>query len=71
MGIQEFVVSFPGEDEEKVGGIITDYYVSDFHNTLFDGIARLYNQSKSKWLFIIWALRDALQQRLQSITSNI
>jgi len=59
------------EDEEKVSKIVTDYFVEDFENNLFDGIARPYNQSKSKWFFITWVLRDAPQQRLQPIVSSI
>ncbi|HAU1316072.1 TPA: hypothetical protein F8S42_16220, partial [Legionella pneumophila] len=56
---------------EKLITILNQYFDSDFENTLFDGIARPYNQSKSKWFFITWLLRDAPQQRLQPIISNL
>ncbi|MFN5988418.1 MAG: hypothetical protein ACK47Q_03130 [Dolichospermum sp.] len=38
---------------------------------LYDGIARLYPQSKAKWLFLGWIFRDAPIQRLQNILKNI
>ncbi|HAU1203950.1 hypothetical protein SCQ05_04270 [Legionella pneumophila serogroup 1] len=66
------IYSFINErNEEKLITILNQYFDSDFENTLFDGIARPYNQSKSKWFFITWLLRDAPQQRLQPIISNL
>jgi hypothetical protein len=58
-------------DENKVEKVVTEYFNKDFENCLFDGIARPYNQSKSKWFFMTWILRDAPQQRLQPIVSSI
>ena len=66
------ICSFVSEaDEEKFERIVAYYFDTDFENNLFDGIARPYNQSKSKWFFITWVLRDAPQQRLQPIVSSI
>lgn len=58
-------------DEEKLTKVVDSYFGTSFENTLFDGIARPYNDSKSKWFFITWLLRDAPQQRLQPIISSL
>lgn len=58
-------------DQEKLTEIVDSYFDAQFENTLFDGIARPYNDSKSKWFFITWLLRDAPQQRLQPIISSL
>lgn len=66
------IYSFVSEiDETKIERVVNDYFDIDFTSNLFDGIARPYNQSKSKWFFITWVLRDAPQQRLQPIVSSI
>ena len=59
------------DDEQKAGNVLSEYFREDFDNSLFDGIARPYNQNKSKWYFIAWLLRDAPQQRLQPIVSDV
>lgn len=59
------------KDEGKVNRIVHLYFDTPFTNTLFDGIARPYSESKSKWFFITWMLRDAPQQRLQPIVSSL
>lgn len=66
--IQAFVSE---SDEKKVIEVVNSYFDTPFKNTLFDGIARPYNESKSKWFFITWVLRDAPQQRLQPIVSSL
>ena len=58
------------QDEHKIKRILNLYFDTPFTNTLFDGIARPYNESKSKWFFITWILRDAPQQRLQPIVNS-
>ncbi|MEJ1369942.1 MAG: hypothetical protein RPU35_17390 [Candidatus Sedimenticola sp. (ex Thyasira tokunagai)] len=64
--------SFVSEtDEEIITNLVNLYFDTPFDNTLFDGIARPYNESKSKWFFITWVLRDAPQQRLQPIVSSL
>ncbi len=66
------VLAFVSEsNEEKIEFVLTDYFDRDFENCLYDGIARPYEQSKSKWFFITWLLRDAPQQRLQPIVSSL
>lgn len=68
----ENILEFISEsDESKMDVILTDYFANDFNNCLYDGIARPYDQSKSKWFFITWLLRDAPQQRLQPIVSSL
>lgn len=64
--------SFVSEiNESKVISVVNSYFDTPFTNLLFDGIARPYNESKSKWFFITWVLRDAPQQRLQPIVSSL
>ena len=38
--------------------------------SLYDGIAKPYRQSKAKWLFLGWLLRDAPEQRLRPMISE-
>ena len=57
--------------DAKMEKVLTDYFAYDFQHCLYDGIARPYDQSKSKWYFITWLLRDAPQQRLQPIVSSL
>lgn len=68
----ENVLAFVSESEEaKMEAVLNDYFSNEFKNCLYDGIARPYDQSKSKWFFITWLLRDAPQQRLQPIVSSL
>lgn len=68
----ENVLAFVSESKEaKMDIVLTDYFSKEFKNCLYDGIARPYDQSKSKWFFITWLLRDAPQQRLQPIVSSL
>lgn len=66
--IKDFVSE---ECDEKLDEVLTQYFAHDFENVLFDGIARPYTSTKSKWFFITWLLRDAPQQRLQPIVSSL
>lgn len=66
------VLNFVSEpDETTMNKVLNDYFAHDFKKCLYDGIARPYDQSKSKWFFITWLLRDAPQQRLQPIVSSL
>jgi|GEM_PF-3129786 len=68
----ENVLAFVSESNEiKMNEVLNDYFSNEFRNCLYDGIARPYDQSKSKWFFITWLLRDAPQQRLQPIVSSL
>lgn len=66
--IYEFVNE---KDEAKIFDVIHAYFHHNFSNRLFDGIARPYDEPKSKWYLITWILRDAPQQRLQPILRTI
>ncbi|MFI3189568.1 hypothetical protein BCS42_00115 [Crenothrix sp. D3] len=57
--------------EEKIEAVLNAYFTYNFKSCLYDGIARPYDQSKSKWFFITWLLRDAPTQRLQPIISSL
>lgn len=64
--------SFVSEtDDDKIVFVVNAYFDYDFESVMYDGIARPYSQSKSKWFFITWLLRDAPQQRLAPIVSRI
>lgn len=68
----ENIYEFVNEKEEKrVFDVIHAYFHHGFSNRLFDGIARPYTETKSKWYLITWVLRDAPQQRLQPILKTI
>ena len=66
--IHEFV-SEP--EESRLSNLLKLYFESTFTACLYDGIGRAYDQSKSKWYFITWLLRDAPQQRLQPILASL
>lgn len=57
-------------DRDRRESIIRNFFQTSFDNVLYDGIARPYPESKSKWFFITWLLRDAPQQRLQPMMSS-
>lgn len=66
------VLDFVSEsNEKKMEVVLQHYFVSDFQHSLYDGIARPYDRSKSKWFFITWLLRDAPQQRLQPLVASL
>ncbi len=66
------VIDFVAEpDERKAAATLGAYFKAEFKNCLFDGIARPYDQAKSKWFFITWLLRDAPQQRLAPIVASL
>lgn len=68
----ENILEFVSESNEaKIEIVLNNYFSNEFKNCLYDGIARPYDQSKSKWFFITWLLRDAPQQRLQPIVSSL
>jgi hypothetical protein len=55
--------------EDTRAEVLNAYFLRTFTTCLYDGIARPYDATKSKWFFIAWLLRDAPQQRLQPILS--
>jgi hypothetical protein len=38
---------------------------------LYDGLLRPYTNSKAKWFFLVWLLRDAATQRLQPLLKSV
>lgn len=70
-GYNEIIDFINESDQEKLKSLIKKYFKKEFKNCLYDGIARPYDNSKSKWYFITWMLRDAPQQRLQPILSKM
>jgi hypothetical protein len=70
-GYQDIHAFIHEPDEHKRAELLGAYFDTPFTACLYDGIARPYDASKSKWFFIAWLLRDAPQQRLQPILSAV
>lgn len=66
--VQQFVSE---TDDARMAGVLNSYFSTPFTTSLYDGIARPYDQQKSKWFFITWILRDAPQQRLQPLVASV
>ena len=66
------IIDFINEkNPETLKSVIRKYFNTTFNCCLYDGIARPYDSTKSKWYFITWMLRDAPQQRLQPIFATM
>jgi hypothetical protein len=53
--------------DEKAAGTIAAYLSRANEVKLYDGLLRPYSNSKAKWFFLAWLLRDAATQRLQPL----
>jgi hypothetical protein len=52
---------------EKAAATITRYLQRPSEASLYDGLLRPYTNTKAKWYFLAWLLRDAATQRLQPL----
>ncbi|MFO7540486.1 MAG: hypothetical protein R6X32_20795 [Chloroflexota bacterium] len=52
---------------EKAATTITRYLQRPSEASLYDGLLRPYTNTKAKWYFLAWLLRDAATQRLQPL----
>lgn len=59
------------QSDEKALATITSYLVYPSTTNLYDGLLRPYTNSKAKWYFLAWLLRDAASQRLQPLLNNV
>jgi len=59
------------ESDEKAAETITKYLLRPGEIKLYDGLLRPYSNSKAKWFFLAWLLRDAATQRLQPLLKNV
>jgi len=57
--------------DEKATSTIAKFLNRKSDVKLYDGLLRPYTNSKAKWYFLAWLLRDAATQRLQPLLSNV
>lgn len=68
----ESVLSFIQEpSDEKAAKTISKYLSRKSDVKLYDGLLRAYTNSKARWFFLAWLLRDAATQRLQPLLKGI
>ena len=66
------IVDFVQEDsDEKAANTIAEYLDRQSAVSLYDGLLRPYSNSKAKWFFLAWLLRDAATQRLQPLLASV
>jgi len=59
-----------GSDERTLA-LITAYLRRQSDATLYDGLLRPYPNSRARWYFLAWMMRDAPVQRLQPILTDV
>ncbi len=57
--------------DERATVVITSYLHFHSEAKLYDGLLRPYENSKAKWFFLAWLLRDAATQRLQPLLKSM
>ena len=57
--------------DETAMSAITGFLQRDSEVTLFDGIGRPYDNSRARWYFLAWLLRDAPAQRLNPLVRGV
>jgi hypothetical protein len=57
--------------DEKAAKTISKYLERPSEVYLYDGLLRPYSNSKAKWFFLAWLLRDAATQRLQPLLKSV
>lgn len=57
--------------DERASETISLYLSRDNDVRLYDGLLRPYSDSKAKWFFLAWLLRDAATQRLQPLLKTV
>ena len=55
------------QSDELAAGTIDRYLNRQSDVKLYDGVLRPYSNSRAKWFFLAWLLRDAATQRLQPL----
>jgi hypothetical protein len=66
------VIEFIQEPSDKIAtSTIAKFLRRKSDVKLYDGILRPYPNSKAKWYFLAWLLRDAATQRLQPLLSSV
>lgn len=68
----ESILAFIQEgSDEKAAQTISKYLSRSSEVCLYDGLLRPYSNSKAKWFFLAWLLRDAATQRLAPLLSAV
>lgn len=57
--------------DERAAGTIGRYLNRSSEVRLYDGLLRPYSNSRAKWFFLSWLLRDAATQRLQPLLNAV
>lgn len=57
--------------DERAAETIAKYLDRPSEVKLYDGLLRPYSNSKAKWCFLAWLLRDAATQRLQPLLKSV
>jgi hypothetical protein len=57
--------------DERAAETISEYFTRPIEVKLYDGLLRPYSNSKAKWFFLSWLLRDAATQRLQPLLKTV
>jgi len=57
--------------DERAAEAISRYLTRPIEVKLYDGLLRPYSNSKAKWFFLAWLLRDAATQRLQPLLRSV
>jgi hypothetical protein len=57
--------------DERASETISKYLTRPGEVKLYDGVLRPYSNSKAKWYFLAWLLRDAATQRLQPLLRTV
>ena len=59
------------QSDERAAGTIDRYLNRQSDVKLYDGLLRPYSNSRAKWFFLAWLLRDAATQRLQPLLRSV
>jgi hypothetical protein len=57
--------------DERAAQTISAYLTRHSEVSLYDGLLRPYPNSKAKWFFLAWLLRDAATQRLEPLLKTV
>lgn len=66
------IVEFVQEDSDlQAATTIEQFLMRESREVLYDGLLRPYSNSKAKWFFLAWLMRDAATQRLQPLLKSV
>jgi hypothetical protein len=59
------------KSDADAAAVIEKYLRRESPAVLYDGLLRPYSNSKAKWFFLAWLMRDAATQRLQPLLKSV